>query len=35
MHKRSILGILDGLVTKGILKKNSMHYYPLWEPDGI
>ena len=34
MHKRSIVGILDGLVMKGVLRKNDESYYPEWEPVG-
>lgn len=30
MHKRSIVGILDGLVMKGVLRKNDESYYPEW-----
>ena len=34
IHKRSIIGILEGLVDKGILRKVEEEYYPEWEPIG-
>ena len=33
MHKRSIVGILDGLVEKKILRSEDEHYFPEWEAD--
>ena len=30
IHKRSIIGILEGLVDKGILRKVEEEYYPEW-----